>query len=76
MRQKLLLLLLLLLAAWGARAQAPTWQSALSSTAVDVRDVAIMANGDVYVTGSFTGSVTFGSNNLTSTGDADMFVPK
>ncbi|MBH8559022.1 putative Ig domain-containing protein [Hymenobacter negativus] len=76
MRQKLLLLLLLLLAAWGARAQAPTWQSALSSAAVDVRDVAITASGDVYVTGSFTGSVTFGSNTLTSTGDADMFVAK
>ncbi|MBH8567410.1 putative Ig domain-containing protein [Microvirga sp. STS02] len=77
MRQKLLLLLLLLLAAWGARAQAPTWQSALSSAAVDVRDVAITASGDVYVTGSFTGSVQFGTNpTLTSTGDQDMFVAK
>ncbi|GAB3843873.1 hypothetical protein GCM10028822_00530 [Hymenobacter terrigena] len=76
MRQKLLLLLLLLLAAWGARAQAPTWQSALSSAAVDVRDVAITASGDVYVTGSFTGSVTFGPNTLNSTGDTDMFVAK
>jgi hypothetical protein len=75
MRQKLLLLLLLL-TAWGARAQAPTWQSTLSSTAVDVRAVTMNANGDVFVTGSYTGSVTFGPNTLNSTGEADMFVAK
>ncbi|MBF9222993.1 Ig-like domain-containing protein [Hymenobacter ruricola] len=77
MKQKLPLLLLLLLAVWGARAQAPTWQSALSSTAVDVRAVATNAAGDVFVTGSFTGTVTFGPNTLNSSSpDADMFVAK
>jgi hypothetical protein len=76
MKQKILLLLLLL-TAWGARAQAPSWQSALSSAAVDVRDVALTTGGDVYVTGTYTGSVTFGPNTISSNNpDGDVFVAK
>ena len=38
--------------------------------------IAIDANGDVYVTGSFEQTATFGSTTLTSAGDVDIFVAK
>jgi hypothetical protein len=75
--------LLLLGQVGGARAQAPAWQLALSgnnnqpttgtsralATAVDT-------NGNVYITGSFTGQVTFGHSLLISNGYNDVFVAK
>ena len=38
--------------------------------------IAIDANGDVYVTGSFELTATFGSTTLSSAGDFDIFVAK
>jgi hypothetical protein len=37
---------------------------------------ALNANGQVFVTGHFTGSVTFGNTTLTSAGGNDLFVAK
>jgi hypothetical protein len=34
------------------------------------------ANGDVYITGSFTTSITFGSKTLTTAGGTDIFIAK
>jgi hypothetical protein len=80
---RLLLLPWLLLAAWGARAQAPTWLSAngvpVSTTvspASNTQGVAVNANGDIFVTGNYTGSATFGSTTLNSAGGQDMYVAK
>ncbi|MGI4823100.1 MAG: beta strand repeat-containing protein [Janthinobacterium lividum] len=75
-----LLLALLPLAAW---AQAPTWQAATSGnnfqptsgTSV-TRATAVDADGNVFVTGSFTGQVTFGNTRLVSAGGSDVFVGK
>lgn len=33
-------------------------------------------SGNVFVAGYFTGTVSFGTTNLTSTGDKDMFLVK
>ena len=38
--------------------------------------IAVDANGNNYVTGSFSGSSTFGTTTLTSSGDKDIFVAK
>jgi hypothetical protein len=81
---RLLLLPWLLLAAWGARAQAPTWQSAMgvsangaSSIGGNVGAVATNAAGDVFITGSYTGTATFGGTTLTSSsGSEDVYVAK
>ncbi|GAB2866396.1 T9SS type A sorting domain-containing protein [Hymenobacter ruber] len=71
-----LLLLPLLLVAWGARAQAPAWVGATGVPAntpgQQVLAVATNTTGDVFVTGSYTGSVTFGTTTLNSkTGGAN-----
>lgn len=79
---RLIVPLLLLLAAWGARAQAPTWQSAYRVQAAGsansvVQGVATNAAGDIFVVGNFTGTATFGTTTLTSnSGSEDMFVAK
>jgi len=39
-------------------------------------NIAVDANGNSYVTGNFTGSATFGSTTLTSSGYNDIFVAK
>ena len=39
-------------------------------------DVAVDSNGDIYVTGAFEQTATFGSTTLTSAGDTDIFVAK
>ena len=72
---------LLLLSGLAARAQAPTWQQA---TAVAVAtsaysNVAAMttdAAGNVYLAGSFQGTVSFGALSLTSAGNDDIYVAK
>jgi len=38
--------------------------------------IAVDSSGNAYVTGSFQGTATFGSTNLTSSGDSDIFVAK
>ncbi|MDO7851203.1 hypothetical protein [Hymenobacter convexus] len=76
------LFILLALAGQAARAQAPAWQSAIAPTQgagnySTVYGTAAAANGDVYLTGIFLGTVTFGSTALTSSpGFADVFVAK
>ncbi|OON70675.1 beta strand repeat-containing protein [Hymenobacter sp. CRA2] len=81
----------LLVAYWGlwllprqTMGQAPTWtaatsgnnfQSATSGTSI-IQATAVNADGDVLVTGYFSGAITFGNTALTSTGSDDMFVAK
>jgi hypothetical protein len=72
-----LLLLPLLLAAWGAQAQAPAWLNAYGvPTTSSVFGTATNTAGDVFVTGNFSGSATFGGTTLTSAGEDDIFVAK
>lgn len=66
---------------FSSRAQAPSWQSAYpivqtaggSST---VNSLAADANGNIYITGYFTGTAIFGSTTLISVGQNDIFVAK
>ncbi|MGI4869754.1 MAG: beta strand repeat-containing protein [Janthinobacterium lividum] len=81
-RRGWLLLLGLLPATLTTYAQAPAWAGATtggpgqtSSTSI-TRAVAADASGNVFVTGSFTGSLVFGSTTLTSAGSNDLFVAK
>ncbi|MGI4864742.1 MAG: T9SS type A sorting domain-containing protein [Janthinobacterium lividum] len=93
--QRYYLLLLWLLATCTAHAQAPAWNAAwmeapTTSGPVNgitvARSMAIDASGNVFVTGYFAGTVTFGSTVLTSVGVAgctgcllgtdDIFVAK
>lgn len=73
--------LLLSLAGQTAHAQAPVWQTATalsqtSGTAAFVQATAIDAGGNIYLTGSFTGTVQLGTTTLTSAGADDVFVAK
>lgn len=53
------------------------WNRVLSGPAAEFgRSVAVDANGDVYVTGYFSGTVNFGGGNRTSAGGEDIFVAK
>lgn len=55
----------------------PLWAKGLGGTGVDsATDVAIDANGNVAVTGYFSGTVDFGSGPKTSSGSLDIFVAK
>ncbi|SHJ46731.1 hypothetical protein SAMN02745146_3161, partial [Hymenobacter daecheongensis DSM 21074] len=80
------LLLLLTLLPWAAQAQtpAPAWQLALSGnnnqpgtggTSI-TRATATDSRGNVFITGNFLGSVSFGGTRLTSAGSNDVFVAK
>ncbi|MFC6221869.1 T9SS type A sorting domain-containing protein [Hymenobacter artigasi] len=76
------LLILMWLAGPAARAQVPAWQSLItpsqaagyngSGTSATATD----ASGNVFVVGSFTGTVSFGTTTLTSAGGSDAFVAK
>ncbi|RSK42854.1 T9SS type A sorting domain-containing protein [Hymenobacter perfusus] len=76
-----LFLLVALLLPWGARAQ--TWSAAgigsssqTNGTSI-TQATAVDADGNVFVTGSFTGQVGFGSTVLSSSvGGEDLFVAK
>ncbi len=59
-----------------ARAQAPAWQSAVTPGAGGGSSFAVDAAGNVYVTGGFDGTATFGTTTLTSAGGSDLFVAK
>jgi len=53
------------------------WAKRMGGTAADLgAKIAIDGSGNVYVTGSFTGTGDFGSVNLTSTGLVDGYVCK
>jgi hypothetical protein len=72
-------LLILLLAGPVTRAQAPAWQMAVitapnSGSNSFIQASATDATGNVYVTGYFTGTVSFGNTTLVSAGGNDAFV--
>jgi hypothetical protein len=54
-----------------------TWSRALSGAAGEyVNDVAVDKDGNIFITGAFTGTVDFGGGALTSAGDSDIFLVK
>ena len=72
-------LLALVLTTAVARAQAPAWQLAVAATGgtSEVLATAADASGNVYLTGTFSGTVGFGGMTLTSAGrNNDVFVAK
>lgn len=84
-RRALGLFLALLLAEPAAHAQAPAWQAAIacaqgeSQLLFEVSALAADAGGNVYLAGSFAGTVSFGDIPLTSAGPdghSDIFVAK
>jgi len=76
------LLLALWLLAPPAQAQAPAWVLATAATShlagsgSVIHDMAADASGNLLVTGSFNGQVTFGTTTLTSAGVGDFFIAK
>ena len=74
------LLVLLLLASSVSLAQAPMWQSVVvisqNSTYSTLPKLAADVSGNIYVAGTFTGTVVFGTTALTSAGNSDVFVAK
>jgi hypothetical protein len=77
---KLLTLLFSLLTTGFTQAQAPAWQTLMSTsqglgnTSI-ISDVVTNANGDVYLTGTFSGTVSFGPTPLLSS-NGQLFVAK
>ncbi|RYU78493.1 T9SS type A sorting domain-containing protein [Hymenobacter persicinus] len=76
-----LVAMLLWLATTVSFAQAPAWQAAIAAgqtggNAPAMSATAADAAGNVYLTGSFQGTVVFGSLTLTSAGSEDVFVVK
>ena len=70
-----------LLLALEVAAQAPAWQVAQlvgqgAAGSSQVYESATDASGNLYLTGVFTGTVSFGSTTLTATGGADVFVAR
>ncbi|WP_426060879.1 T9SS type A sorting domain-containing protein [Hymenobacter sp. B1770] len=72
-----------LLVSIGARAQAPSWQTAIAvserSSGINSSSVyatAAAANGDVYVAGSFNGTVNLGAFTLTSGSVPALYLAK
>lgn len=58
-------------------AGALVWARRAGGTLADFgRRIAVDTSGNVYVTGNFAGTADFGSTNLTSAGQADVFVTK
>jgi len=76
------LLLALWLLAATTWAQAPAWVLATAATShlagsgSVIHDMAADASGNLLVTGSFNGQVTFGTTTLTSAGVGDFFIAK
>lgn len=54
-----------------------TWARSIGGTGYDsVHGVAVDTAGNLYIAGSFTGTVTFGAASLTAVGDQDGFVAR
>jgi hypothetical protein len=72
------ILLILLMVGSVAWAQTPTWQLAVAATGntSEVLATAADASGNVFLTGTFAGTVGFGGMALTSAGQRDVFVAK
>lgn len=64
--------------AWGtAQAQGQYWgRHAGGVTTDEATDISVDASGNTYTTGHFTGSASFGSINLSSSGVTDVFISK
>ncbi|WP_375416247.1 T9SS type A sorting domain-containing protein [uncultured Hymenobacter sp.] len=62
----------------AARAQAPAWQTAVlgNGGSSQIAATAADASSNVYVAGSFRGTLVLGSLTLTSAGESDAFVAK
>lgn len=58
-----------------AQGQAPAWESAIGIGTI-VRATVADATGNIYLTGSFSSSVTFGNTTLVGGGSKDGFVAK
>ncbi|UOQ72454.1 T9SS type A sorting domain-containing protein [Hymenobacter cellulosilyticus] len=69
-----------LFAAQAAQAQAPAWQMAMGTGAIrsEVRATTSDASGNIYISGTYYGSATFGNITLTGNGisSAYLFVAK
>lgn len=70
------LLAVLVLRASSGWAQAPTWTWAQTPGSGYGNSTAVDAAGNVYVIGSFYGTVTFDGTLLTSLGSQDVFIAK
>jgi hypothetical protein len=78
LRKWQLLAVLLLLVGPAALAQSPAWQRALATGGVysKITSVVTDSNGDVYVAGTFDGTITLNTITLTSVSNNDLFVAK
>jgi len=76
--QLLLLLVFLGLLSPSANAQGPTWQEVVGITGGQGRIAAMAADGagNVYMTGAFAGTVSFGGVVISGNGTSNMFVAK
>lgn len=80
--RRAVLLAIFLLAFVTLRAQTPAWNLATAGSpnplegTSQVQATALNADGNLLVTGYFTGVVAFGSSILTSQGDQDIFLAK
>ena len=77
--KKLSLIIILALCSIALFAQNVDWLWVKQAGGTDYdfgHSIAVDANGNNYVTGSFSGSSTFGTTTLTSSGDKDIFVAK
>jgi uncharacterized repeat protein (TIGR02543 family) len=58
----------------------PVWASRLGGNQLSLESVpsgiAVASDGSLYITGGFHGTASFGSTNLTSAGDRDIFLAK
>ncbi|MCI1187901.1 T9SS type A sorting domain-containing protein [Hymenobacter sp. DH14] len=71
-------LLLLALAGPAARAQAPAWQATVTTLGgySYILTTAADDNGNVYLAGTFSGTLSLGALTLTSAGGDDVFVAR
>ena len=77
--KRLLSILLFITLSFLLFAQAPEWlwaESAGGNNYDGGSGISTDGDGNVYVTGNFSGTASFGSFNLTSSGSSDIFVAK